>query len=106
RNLSEAGNREAAAQAGTGTRHSARIGECAMTCEEITGLLADYLKGGMAAEESARVREHIEQCAACRKTLPCGKNWKRCRMRSLALNSAHALTPCWKVISKAAGRKL
>lgn len=37
-----------------------------MTCEEITGLLADYLQGGMAAEESARVREHIEQCAACR----------------------------------------
>ncbi|HKT48758.1 MAG TPA: zf-HC2 domain-containing protein [Candidatus Angelobacter sp.] len=37
-----------------------------MTCEEITGILADYLQGGMAAEESARVREHIEQCAACR----------------------------------------
>lgn len=37
-----------------------------MTCQEITGLLADYLQGGMAAEEAARVREHIEQCAACR----------------------------------------
>jgi Putative zinc-finger len=37
-----------------------------MTCEEIAGLLADYLQGGMAAGESARVREHIEQCAACR----------------------------------------
>lgn len=37
-----------------------------MTCDEISGLLADYLQGGMAAEESACVREHLEHCAACR----------------------------------------
>jgi hypothetical protein len=40
-----------------------------MTCEEIAGLLADYLQGGMAADETASVREHIEQCAACREDI-------------------------------------
>jgi anti-sigma-K factor RskA len=37
-----------------------------MNCEEIAQLLPDYLHGGMSADQSARVRDHIEQCTACR----------------------------------------
>ena len=36
-----------------------------MKCEEISPLLADYLKGGLPPEQSAAVKEHMAQCAEC-----------------------------------------
>ena len=37
-----------------------------MKCEEIAGLLPDYLQGNLAADQRKTVDEHVAQCAECR----------------------------------------
>ena len=37
-----------------------------MKCEEIGGLLPDYLHGNLNQEQGNRVEEHLGQCAECR----------------------------------------
>jgi anti-sigma factor RsiW len=37
-----------------------------MKCEEMEELLPDYIQGKLNSERAARVKEHIEQCSACR----------------------------------------
>lgn len=36
-----------------------------LSCEEVFSRLDDYLDRELKAEEMARVREHLETCAAC-----------------------------------------
>ena len=37
-----------------------------MKCEQIAGLLPDYLQGNLTAEQRNTVEEHVAQCAECR----------------------------------------
>ena len=37
-----------------------------MKCEQIAGLLPDYLQGSLPAEQVASVQQHLAQCAECR----------------------------------------
>ncbi|MGH7935396.1 MAG: anti-sigma factor family protein, partial [Chthoniobacterales bacterium] len=36
-----------------------------MNCEQIAGLLPDYLQGSLAREQAAQVEQHCEHCATC-----------------------------------------
>ena len=36
-----------------------------MKCEQIAGLLPDYLHGKLQPEQTSVVKAHLEQCAAC-----------------------------------------
>lgn len=43
----------------------ARLREFAMKCEEIEGLLPDYLRGKLNSNQAELVQEHIAQCSHC-----------------------------------------
>lgn len=37
-----------------------------MNCEQVTGLLPDYLQGNVSAEQGKKMEEHLAECAECR----------------------------------------
>lgn len=45
-----------------------------MKCEEIEGLLPDYLRGKLNSDRAARVDEHVSQCSQCREEV---EIWKK-----------------------------